>query len=104
MLSERKFPSSHMHMSTLLDRAGDVESGGHCMHTSGVVARTVTENLSSAQSVRHLTICFLKGKRCTRVPFFNFVCALNAEEESSRAGADSDQGFVLSGDKDYDGV
>jgi hypothetical protein len=52
MLSERKFPLSQMHMSTLLDRAGDVESGGHCMHTSGVVARTVTENLSSAQSVQ----------------------------------------------------
>ena len=50
-LSEKKWPSSHVHMSTLLDCAGEVESGGHCMHTSGVDARTATENVSSMQFV-----------------------------------------------------
>ena len=52
MLSEKKLPSSHVHMSTLLDCAGEVEAGGHCMHTSGLDARTVTENVSLTQSVQ----------------------------------------------------
>jgi predicted ATPase with chaperone activity len=51
-LSEKKLPLSQMHMSTLLDCAGEVEAGGHCRHVSGVVARTVTENVSATQSVQ----------------------------------------------------
>jgi hypothetical protein len=41
-----------MHMSTLLERVGEVASGGHWLHTFGAVARTVTEKVSATQSVQ----------------------------------------------------
>jgi hypothetical protein len=50
-LSERKLPWSHMHISTLLDREGDVASGGHCRHTLESAALLVTEKVSATQSV-----------------------------------------------------
>lgn len=51
-LSDRKLPGSQMHMSTLLERVGEVASGGHWRQAFGAVARTVTEKVSATQSVQ----------------------------------------------------
>ena len=52
MLSVRKVPSSQVHMSTLLERTGEVVEGGHCMQTSGAVPWAVIEKVLVPQSVQ----------------------------------------------------